>query len=230
MFQQKDPRVFSRDRTVRFLLPYKIRQRFSAPQNFVTEIPSPNANPFYFQTPTTSQGFFNDFVSSSFLHFPQKIRRFSRENSMGKSGLLDLEKHFAFYGAYHSNSINILIHTLFVWPIFFTSLILFYFTPPVYDLSDKVSFFPSGLFSHALVLNFGFLFTLIYALFYFCLDKKAGSLAALLCFSCWIGASLIANRLGFSVAWKVFFFFGLFSKFLFDSLIICLVGEHLWEK
>ncbi|KAJ4712937.1 hypothetical protein OWV82_015101 [Melia azedarach] len=136
---------------------------------------------------------------------------------MGKSGLLDLEKHFAFYGAYHSNSINILIHTLFVWPIFFTSLILFYFTPPVYDLSDKVSFFPSGLFSHALVLNFGFLFTLIYALFYFCLDKKAGSLAALLCFSCWIGASLIANRLGFSVAWKV----------VLVSQLLCWTGQFL---
>ncbi|KAH7550681.1 hypothetical protein JRO89_XS13G0247100 [Xanthoceras sorbifolium] len=122
---------------------------------------------------------------------------------MGKSGLFDLEKHFAFYGAYHSNPVNILLHTLFVWPLFFTALVLFYFTPPVYDLSQKIVFLPSGLFSPALVLNFGFLFTIIYAVFYMCLDKKAGSLAALLCIACWVGASQLAHTLGFSLAWKV---------------------------
>ncbi|KAL5544507.1 hypothetical protein UlMin_008291 [Ulmus minor] len=114
---------------------------------------------------------------------------------MGKAGLLDLERHFAFYGAYHSNPINILIHTLFVWPIFFTSLVLFHFTPALFQI-------PSG-FDYGLVLNFGFVFTLIYALFYLCLDKKAGSLAALLCLLCWVGASVLANRLGFSLGWKV---------------------------
>ncbi|TYI74592.1 hypothetical protein E1A91_D07G211200v1 [Gossypium mustelinum] len=70
---------------------------------------------------------------------------------MGKLGLWDLEKHFAFYGAYHSNPINILIH------------------------------------------NFIFL------------DKKAGSLAALLCLACWVGASSTAAKLGYSLAWKVNF-------------------------
>ncbi|KAI6683139.1 hypothetical protein NL676_029052 [Syzygium grande] len=48
---------------------------------------------------------------------------------MGRKGLFDLEKHFAFYGAYHSNPVNILIHTVSVWPIFFTVLVLLYFTP-----------------------------------------------------------------------------------------------------
>lgn len=140
---------------------------------------------------------------------------------MGKSGLLDLEKHFAFYGAYHSNKINVLIHTLFVWPILFSTLIFLHFTPSVCDFSDKVSFLPCGLFGHALVFNLGFLFTLIYASFYYCLDKKAGSLAALLCFACWVGASLLSNRLGFSLAWKVIFFLNL--------LPVCLGGK-LWEN
>ncbi|KAJ0105224.1 hypothetical protein Patl1_18781 [Pistacia atlantica] len=132
---------------------------------------------------------------------------------MGKPGLLDLEKHFAFYGAYHSNPVNVFIHIIFVWPIFFTGLILFYFVPPVYD----VQFLPSGLFGSALVLNFSFLFALIYALFYFCMDKKAGSLAALLCFTCWVGASLIANRLGYSLAWKV----------VLAAQVICWTGQFL---
>ena len=62
-------------------------------------------------------------------------------------GLLDLEKHFAFYGAYHSNPINIVIHI--------------------------------------------------------CLDKKSGFVVALMCFACWVGSSVFADRLGPSLAVKV---------------------------
>ncbi|EOY21900.1 Uncharacterized protein TCM_014060 isoform 2 [Theobroma cacao] len=127
---------------------------------------------------------------------------------MGKPGLFDLENHFAFYGAYHSNPINILIHTLFVWPIFFTSLVLFYFTPTVYDLSQS-GILPSGL-NPVLILNYGFVFALIYGLFYVILDKKAGSLAALLCLACWVGASFLAAKLGYSLAWKLFCWTGQF--------------------
>ncbi|KAK7819104.1 putative endoplasmic reticulum membrane protein c16e8.02 [Quercus suber] len=101
---------------------------------------------------------------------------------MGRTGLFDLERHFAFYGAYHSNPINIVIHMIFVWPIFFTSLVFLYFTPALYTPSFQIGLFPSGL----LVLNFGFLLALIYGLFYVAFDKKAGSLAALLCFFCWV--------------------------------------------
>lgn len=141
--------------------------------------------------------------------FPLKNSQFSRENLMAKkTGLFDLETHFSFYGAYHSNPVNILIHTLFVWPIFFTSLMLFSFTPAIYDISQI------GFLNHGLALNFGFFFALLYALFYVSLDKRAGSLAALLCLACWVGASFVAGRLGFSVAWKVSFdrvFYGLFD-------------------
>ncbi|KAF3536674.1 hypothetical protein F2Q69_00021238 [Brassica cretica] len=62
-------------------------------------------------------------------------------------GFLDLEKHFAFYGAYHSNPINIVIHI--------------------------------------------------------CLDKKSGFVAALMCFACWVGSSVFADRLGPSLAVKL---------------------------
>ncbi|EXB54325.1 hypothetical protein L484_006485 [Morus notabilis] len=118
---------------------------------------------------------------------------------MGKTGLFDLERQFSFYGAYHSNQINILIHTLFVWPIAFTLLVLLYFTPVLIE-------FPSGFDSigrGVLALNMGFVFTVIYSLFYIAMDKKAGSLAAFLCFLCWVGASFLASSLGYSLAWKV---------------------------
>uniref|UniRef100_A0A1D1YEJ7 Putative endoplasmic reticulum membrane protein C16E8.02 n=1 Tax=Anthurium amnicola TaxID=1678845 RepID=A0A1D1YEJ7_9ARAE len=107
---------------------------------------------------------------------------------------MDLEKCFAFYGAYHSHPVNILIHALCVWPIFFTALLLFYFTPPFFHLPA-----PLGL---PLVFNFGFGFALLYALIYVSLDPRAGSVAALLCTLCWVGSSVLGSVLGFSLAWK----------------------------
>ncbi|XP_074376379.1 2-hydroxy-palmitic acid dioxygenase mpo1-like isoform X2 [Apium graveolens] len=119
---------------------------------------------------------------------------------MGAHGVFDLEKHFAFYGAYHSNKVNILIHTLFVWPIFFSAILLLNFTPSFFNLPlINLSLFGFDFF---LIINFGLLITLIYSLFYVFLDVKAGSLAALLCLLCWVFSSLLAQLLGFSLAWK----------------------------
>ncbi|KAL0416724.1 UNVERIFIED_CONTAM: hypothetical protein Slati_3504300 [Sesamum latifolium] len=68
--------------------------------------------------------------------------------------MFDLEEQFAFYGAYHSNPVNILFHMMFVWPIAFTALLLLYFTPPLFGAS------PIELWDQSfLVLNYGFLFT-----------------------------------------------------------------------
>ncbi|KAF7828034.1 putative endoplasmic reticulum membrane protein C16E8.02-like [Senna tora] len=120
---------------------------------------------------------------------------------MGGIGLFDLEKHFAFYGAYHSNPINIAIHALFVWPIFFSALLLLHFTPSFFDIPN----FEFPLFGYDVVLawNLGFAVALVYSVFYTNLDLKAGSLAALLCTLCWLGSSFVATQLGFSLAWKV---------------------------
>ncbi|CAA6665207.1 unnamed protein product [Spirodela intermedia] len=111
------------------------------------------------------------------------------------AGLLDLEKHYAFYGAYHGNPVNVLIHVLFVWPIFFSALLLFYFTPPFFHVAK-----PLGL---PLVFNFGSVVAAFYALFYLLLERKAGSLAALLCILCWVGSSILGSHLGFSLGWKL---------------------------
>ncbi|XP_078174860.1 ER membrane protein, putative (DUF962) [Carex rostrata] len=124
-------------------------------------------------------------------------------------GLFDLENHFAFYGAYHRNPINILIHTIFVWPILYTALVLFQFTPTLFSFAladDKV-----------VALNFSFVFALIYAVFYVLMDRKAGSLAAILCFLCWIGSEYLATRLGFSLGWKV----------VLASQLFCWIGQFL---
>lgn len=127
-------------------------------------------------------------------------------------GLLDLEKHFAFYGAYHSNPVNVLIHMVFVWPILFTALMLLYFTPAIIKNS------PINLFDqNFLVFNLGFFLTVLYALFYVSLDKKAGSLAALLCFFCWVTSSSLSYHLGFNLAWKI----------ALAAQVLCWTGQFL---
>ncbi|CAG7904597.1 unnamed protein product [Brassica rapa] len=131
-------------------------------------------------------------------------------------GLLDLEKHFAFYGAYHSNRVNIIIHTLFVWPNVFATLLFLYSTQPILDRSYLV-FIEALTFDGVLRLDIGFILTAIYAVFYICLDNKSGVLAALLCFSCWIGSSFLAARLGHSLTLKV----GVASQ------LLCWTGQFL---
>lgn len=120
---------------------------------------------------------------------------------MKRIGFFDLENHFAFYGAYHSNRINIAIHMMCVWPILFTALLLLYFTPSLFNLPPfELSL--SG-YKVVLVFNIGFLLTLIYSVFYVRFDPRAGSLAAFLCLICWVSSSFIASRLGFLLAYKV---------------------------
>ncbi|GJN21424.1 hypothetical protein PR202_gb08896 [Eleusine coracana subsp. coracana] len=101
----------------------------------------------------------------------------------GGGGLFDLEGHYAFYGAYHSNAVNVGIHEVFVWPIFLTGLMLLHLTAP---------------FAHAAGIG-----AAIYGAYYFLLDRRAGALAAFLCFLCWAVSGALATRLGFSVGWKV---------------------------
>lgn len=113
--------------------------------------------------------------------------------------LFDLEKHFAFYGAYHSNAVNVVVHMVFVWPIVFATLLILYFTPaPLPEIDVRVL----GI-EVVLVMNVGFFLTVFYSVFYVCLDPKGGSLAALMCFGFWFGSCYLGSRLGFSLAWKV---------------------------
>ncbi|BBN13615.1 2-hydroxy fatty acid dioxygenase [Marchantia polymorpha subsp. ruderalis] len=114
--------------------------------------------------------------------------------------LLNLEKQFAFYGAYHSNKLNVLVHMFFVWPIFFTSGILWAYTPAIIPLPLPAGTLP---FQQYMILNVNFVIAGIYALYYAALDKKAGSLGAAICLGCWIGSQAIAESLPWSTAWKV---------------------------
>lgn len=132
--------------------------------------------------------------------------------------LLNLEKQFAFYGAYHSNKLNVLVHMFFVWPIFFTSGILWAYTPAIIPLPLPAGTLP---FQQYMILNVNFVIAGIYALYYAALDKKAGSLGAAICLGCWIGSQAIAESLPWSTAWKASS--GLFMR----TLIVLVVWRYL---
>ncbi|QCD90409.1 uncharacterized endoplasmic reticulum membrane protein C16E8.02-like isoform X2 [Vigna unguiculata] len=108
----------------------------------------------------------------------------------------DLENHFAFYGAYHRNPVNTAIHVFFVWPIFFSALLILHFSPPFFFYLPNLEF---SLWWN----NVAFVVALLYSIFYLALDLRAGSLAAFLCALCWIGSSFLASQLRWSLAWKV---------------------------
>ncbi|CAJ2639351.1 unnamed protein product [Trifolium pratense] len=114
-------------------------------------------------------------------------------------GLIDLEKHFAFYRTYHTNPLNVAIHIIIILPLFLTSLIILYFTPPIFTPSQTLLNYIHPVF----VFNLGFIVTLFYALFYAALDIKAGSFVAVFIFLGWVSSSFVANSLGFELAWKV---------------------------
>ena len=128
--------------------------------------------------------------------------------------LIDIENHYVFYGSYHSHPLNVFIHTLFVWPIFFTALLYAAFAPPICPLPLPYGVLP---FQEYMVVNWSFLGASFYALFYVSLDRKAGSLAALLCLVCWICSNALAQKLGFSFGWKVII--QLFQKKTNSSLL-----------
>ncbi|XP_062222969.1 uncharacterized protein LOC133921898 [Phragmites australis] len=90
-----------------------------------------------------------------------------------RSRLLDLERDDMFYGTYHSA-----IRAIVVWPIFLAATLLLHLAAP---------------FPHAAAVC-----AALCGAYYLLLDRRAGALAALICFLCWAGGGALAARLGFS--------------------------------
>jgi uncharacterized membrane protein YGL010W len=148
--------------------------------------------------------------------------------------VFDLEKHVSFYGAYHKNKVNSLIHALCVWPILFSSLLLLAYTkqlvpqlpwmPSSLQLPSSFSFFFFFFFHRFMVLNYSFVIAVIYAVLYVSLDPRAGSLAAFLVLACWVGANAVAQNLPICCGRKLFLL----------SQLICwscqFVGHAVFEK
>jgi len=120
--------------------------------------------------------------------------------SMGSDEIFDLEKQFAFYGSFHNHPVNVAIHVCFVWPIFFTLLILLAYTDPLVPQWSAMAALPCHEY---MVLNYSFIVAAVFALFYMSLEPKSGSLAAFLVLLCWMGSNAVAQHFPYATGWKV---------------------------
>lgn len=115
-------------------------------------------------------------------------------------GVFNLEDQFSFYGAYHHNKINVLIHMVFVWPIYFSASTLLAYTLP---LAPQLPIMAALPYHDYMVLNYSFVLAAVYALFYISLEPKSGSVGALLVLLCWMGSNAVAQHLPYALGWKV---------------------------
>lgn len=149
-----------------------------------------------------------------------------------KSDLWNLESQLAFYRSYHHNTINVLLHTIFIPTILYTSTGILCNVPIV-----QQKYIPESLSSYSDYFNLGSLIIGVgYAGFYLLLDIKSGIIAAPLLW--WFVQSNISNHqtiegynsylwTGFVVGWVVQFIgHGVFEKrapALLDNLLQALV-------
>ncbi|GJP37983.1 hypothetical protein CLOM_g22426 [Closterium sp. NIES-68] len=129
--------------------------------------------------------------------------------------LFNLEKHYAFYGSYHDDAANKAIHMVFVWPILFSALVLLQYTPSLISLSHPLLAvltrlvpqlplpLPLAFPGNGLVFNAAALVSVIYAAFYIAMERRSGSLAALLVGGCFVGSRAVIKAVGASKAWKL---------------------------
>ncbi|KAJ3677392.1 hypothetical protein LUZ60_003116 [Juncus effusus] len=133
---------------------------------------------------------------------------------MAKKKLIDLETHFAVFRAHHSHTVNALLHALFICPIELSLFMLFHLTPPFVQIPILGQ----------LDLNLAFVLALVFGGIDLLMDRKAGFLAAILWFICFIGSGSLVARFGFSLSFK----FAL-ATFLF-GLSWTVVGHGVFEK
>lgn len=117
--------------------------------------------------------------------------------------VINIERQFAFYGAYRKTWFNILIHVLFVWPMIYGIMALLAYSEPLFSrpawLESRV---PPEVVQH-MNFNRSFVAAVFYSIFYICLDNRAGFLAALLVAGCWLGGNRFAKEVPWETAWKV---------------------------
>jgi len=102
---------------------------------------------------------------------------------------LDLLEQLSFYGAYHSNRWNQLVHLIFVPMIVFTALVWLSYTPSLINLSTQHWPVPDFVREN-FAFNGAFLFFVAYATFYVLLEPVAG-----LSFNCIMFAMVLyANK------------------------------------
>mmetsp|Transcript_40813 Transcript_40813/g.73067 ORF Transcript_40813/g.73067 Transcript_40813/m.73067 type:complete len:246 (-) Transcript_40813:984-1721(-) len=104
--------------------------------------------------------------------------------------VFDLKEQFAFYGSYHNNVINKVVHFLCIWPILWTANVMFAFTKPIVYLPQVMPYQPTFL-------AWGPTTTFLGYVIYFCLaDPKYCPILVLLSTICLLTAHAFAEYYG----------------------------------
>eukprot|EP00455_Lapot_gusevi_P013376 TRINITY_DN164_c0_g1_i6.p1 TRINITY_DN164_c0_g1~~TRINITY_DN164_c0_g1_i6.p1 ORF type:complete len:196 (-),score=83.71 TRINITY_DN164_c0_g1_i6:312-899(-) len=128
-----------------------------------------------------------------------------------KDSLLDA---LTFYGSYHNNAGNKIVHLIFVPVLWATGAVFFCYAGTFTDVTlDSLGLPLPPLISQNFVFNYSFLLFLGYALYYLYLDLFAGLTADILLFSLLLGANAFYAHFG-ADAWKYALAAHLFSWFM----------------
>eukprot|EP00127_Corallochytrium_limacisporum_P004262 Clim_evm207s157 gene=Clim_evmTU207s157 len=106
-------------------------------------------------------------------------------------GIFDLKGNLAFYGAYHNNGINQLIHIIFVPQILWSALVWLSYSGPLIDIKQ---FWPGA--PDYIELNAAFLLISVYISYYLILTPIAALPYSFFLAYLWISAGQFRDALG----------------------------------
>jgi 2-hydroxy fatty acid dioxygenase len=111
-----------------------------------------------------------------------------------------LERSFTFYASYHDNFINQLIHIVCVWPIFWTAVLFFQYSPTLPGSEFIQPYLPDG-FS----VTYGFPLLVFYFFFYLLVELPGvvGPLCSLIVFFTYVTTTYVKNHYAEHEPWKL---------------------------
>lgn len=124
------------------------------------------------------------------------------KQTMSILSVLSVERHFAYYRSTFWEE-QPLVHGFFVWPILFNLIVLLSYTAVLYPRPLWVDAHVPYFLTRYLVLNYSFVATSFYSVYYVALDPRAGFLASALVMCCWIGANAFSQFVPWEIGWKV---------------------------
>eukprot|EP00879_Flechtneria_rotunda_P002726 GHRR01002932.1.p1 GENE.GHRR01002932.1~~GHRR01002932.1.p1 ORF type:complete len:207 (+),score=52.46 GHRR01002932.1:236-856(+) len=116
----------------------------------------------------------------------------------------NLLEQLTFYGSYHSNKYNQLIHFIFVPSILWSAAVWLAYAGPLLPLPpDQLTWLPTWL-SSAVQLNGAFLWVTAYTLYYLCLDPVAGlTWSACVGTPIWLSATAFQQQVARAWLWSL---------------------------
>eukprot|EP01098_Paradermamoeba_levis_P003753 TRINITY_DN1669_c0_g1_i1.p1 TRINITY_DN1669_c0_g1~~TRINITY_DN1669_c0_g1_i1.p1 ORF type:complete len:210 (-),score=65.02 TRINITY_DN1669_c0_g1_i1:46-675(-) len=103
--------------------------------------------------------------------------------------IFDLPSQISYYAAYHNNTVNKLIHLVFVPTILWTALVLLCYSGPLFDIPFVRNLLAGSALSPYVVFNFSFLLVCFYSVYFIILEPFAGVTFSVVLYLFWLSAT-----------------------------------------